>query len=346
MAAMNREQGLMPSVRILLMIGIAFAPGPSSFAGNDHHMHIYSEAATQVWAAMCEATPDDCDDELPIPSAALPGQAAVRVLDEAELEKGVILSLGYFYGAPEVARTKFDDHRYVRAENEFVAAQVSLFPDRLAGFFSVNPISNYAVSEVGYWAEHGGLAGLKLHLANSAFDFSNPNHMERLSAVISVMNDHGLPVVIHLRHRESGYGYEHAASFIDQIARHAPAVNFQLAHLAGWGGYDEGTDGAVEAFLDAIADGVLDRDKVWFDVAAVVEAEMPDVDLVALRERVREIGFDRLLFASDWDEADPVTYMNMLREYLLLSDEEMDQLMSNEAPYVRRPSLGQGKGDH
>jgi hypothetical protein len=106
--------------------------------------------------------------------------------------------------------------------------------------------------------------------------------------------------------------------------------------MAGWGGYDDGTDGAVQAFLDAFADGVLDRERFWFDVAAVVDAEMPDAVLASVRHRVREIGFDRLLFASDWDEAEPAVYMSLLKERLRMSAEETDLLMNNEAPYIQQ----------
>lgn len=187
-------------------------------------MHIHSENGAAVWAAMCEAMPGECTDDTQAPDTASTGEDAVRVLDEAGLDKGVILSLGY--------------------------------------------------------------------------------------------------------------GYEEAALFIDRIARHAPAVTFQLAHMAGWGGYDPGTDGAIQAFLDAIENGVLDRSKIWFDTAAVLEAQLPDDVYADLQRRLIEIGFDRLLFATDWDEVDPKSYLARLKEHLTLSDAEWDQFMSNQAPYL------------
>lgn len=266
--------------------------------------------------------------------SALSGEDAVRALDEAGIDKGVILSLAYFYGAPELAGSKFDNADYVRAENAYVAEQAGRFPDRLVGFFSVNPLADYAIDEVSYWADRGELTGLKLHLANADFDFANPNHMQRLRTIIGIMNDHQLPVVLHLRNLDPDYGYEDAALFINEIAKHAPAVTFQLAHMAGWGGFDPNTDGAVQAFLDAIEQRVLDRSRIWFDIAAVVEPQMSRASLALLERRMREIGFDRLLFASDWDEVDQATYTALLREKLELSDTEWSKLMSNEAPFL------------
>ena len=149
------------------------------------------------------------------------------------------------------------------------------------------------------------------------------------------MNEFGLPVVIHLRNRNPDYGYDEAALFIRDIAAQSPNVMLQLAHIGGWGDYDAQTDGAIRAFLDAIEKGALDRSRVWFDLAAVVLPESPG-SYASLPERMRDIGFDRLLFGTDWDEFEPLAYREMLRRTLSLSEGEWDELFGNEAPYLRR----------
>jgi len=328
--------GIVPAARLALVFGCTVLAAAPAYADADHHMHIQSQNAVAVWHAMCEAIPDDCDDETPVSINLSTGADAIRVLDEASLHKGVILSLAYFYGFPELAGSKFDSRDLVRAENAYVARQVSYFPDRLTGFFSVNPLSDYAIEEITYWLQHGGLIGLKLHLANSDLDLQNQAHVAKLRAVFDVMNEHERPVVIHLRNLNPEYGYDDANLFIDQVAKHAPKVTIQLAHISGWGGYDDGTDGAIQAFMDAIDDGILDRSQVWFDIAAVVDTEMPEEDDARLTARLREIGLDRVLFATDWDEVDPKSHIAELREFLSLSDDEWTQLMSNEAPYLHR----------
>ena len=90
------------------------------------------------------------------------------------------------------------------------------------------------------------------------------------------------------------------------------------------GGYDTATDDAIQAVLDAIEKGVLDRSKVWTDIAAVMEPQMPDNIYTALKERFRVIGFDRPLFASDSEKIDPKPFIAMLRDRLQLSDAEWD----------------------
>jgi len=305
-------------------------------ADADHHMHIQSANAVDVWDAMCDAMPDDCDDATSESISVTTGADAIRVLDDAGLHKGVILSLAYFFGFPELAGSKYDSHDLVQAENLYVAEQVSSFPNRLAGFFSVNPLADYAIEEVTHWLRDGRLTGLKLHLANSDLDLQNQNHVTKLRAVFAVMNEFEAPVVIHLRNRNPEYGYKEARLFIDDVAGHAPNVAIQLAHIAGWGGYDAETDSAIQAFLDAFDDGTLDRSQVWFDIAAVVDTKMPEDNAVQLSARLREIGLERVLFATDWDEVDPKPHITMLEENLPLSEGELKILLSNEAPYLRQ----------
>lgn len=84
-----------------------------------------------------------------------------------------------------------------------------------------------------------------------------------------------MPVVIHLRNRSPEYGAEAVQGFIDQVLVTAPNVTVQLAHLGGWGGYDPATDGAVQAFLDAIADGRLNRERIYFETSAVISPSSP-----------------------------------------------------------------------
>ncbi len=303
--------------------------------GGDHHMHIHSENVTAVWTAMCDTMPGACGEltQGPPPLAATD---AIQTLDEAGIEKGVILSTAYFFGVPELTGSEFDNYKLVRAENEYVARQVAYFPGSLVGFFSVNPLKEYAVHEVSYWAETGGLDGLKLHLANSDFKFDDEEHIAQLRAIFGVLNDYSLPVGIHLRNRNPEYGYKQADIFIEQVVKHAPNVTLHLAHMGGWGGWDEGTDGAVQAFLDAIERGDLDRDLVWFDLAAVVISQLPDEAYESLSGRLRDIGLDRVLFATDWPaREDPKAHIETLKSRLELTAEEWDVVLNNQAPYLQ-----------
>lgn len=142
--------------------------------GADHHMHLRSSDNAALWAAICSRIEGACPPEMPMPPSVNTSEEAIAALDAAGLQKGVLLSLAYFCGMPEMASSEFDSAELARKENTFVAEQAAKYPDRLVGLFSVNPLADYALDEVRYQADLGALRGLKLHFTNSAVDLSDP----------------------------------------------------------------------------------------------------------------------------------------------------------------------------
>jgi predicted TIM-barrel fold metal-dependent hydrolase len=324
---------------VFLLVSLALtavAAADSDLSGADHHFHIRSASASAVWAAMCAAMPEACDPDFSGPPAPTGASDVIAALDAAGLAKGVVLSLGYFYGFPELQGSEFDGAAQVRAENQYVADQVARFPDRLVGFFSVNPLAPFALEEIRYWADAGGLLGLKLQMANSDFRFDDPQHRERLNQVLALLQERELPLVVHLRNRNPQFGAADANAFIDAMTSSAPGITLHVAHLAGWGGYDAATDAALGAFVQALEDGRLSRSRVYFDLSAVVLEAVPDEPLRQMESRLRQIGFEQLLFASDYDAAEaPSAYLHTIKSRLRLTEAEWQTLLGNQAPYLR-----------
>src|SRR4029077_717017 len=111
-------------------------------------MHLRSQAGYDALVAMC-AHYGDCT--LPTPGAR-PASAAISALDGVGAEKGMVLSLAFYFGSPAASDQHYDVARMTRAENEYIAKQVATRPDRLVGFFSLDPLSANALDEVRYWA--------------------------------------------------------------------------------------------------------------------------------------------------------------------------------------------------
>ncbi len=131
--------------------------------------------------------------------------------------------------------------------------------------------------------------------------------------------------------------------------------------MAGWGGYDRATDEALGAFVEAMRKGRLRRRRLYFDLSGVllprsayeVEAGKErvcfgeELRLLAeqqrgcpgwearLARRIRQVGLDRVLFATDWPVVAPAGYQALIREQLDLSTEELRRLFAGAAPYLR-----------
>jgi predicted TIM-barrel fold metal-dependent hydrolase len=299
----------------------------------DHHIHIRSQAIYDAYGALCaQFDKRDCD----APDAAHPVRGAADViaaLDEAHVEKGVVLSMGYFFGSPYLAAKHYDVARMTRAENEYVAEQVARNPKRLIGFFSVDPLSDSALEEVRFWADNHRLTGLKLHFANSGVHLKDPEQVRKIAAVVGLAGDRKLPMVIHLRAARE-FTAEEAEIFIRDILPRAGDSWVQIAHAAGW----YGTDQIMFDDLAAFAAHIRRNDPVTrhtlFDLAVVVTTATTPDEAAALAKLMRQIGLKRFIMGSDYDLSTPKSTDDLTRAKLPLSNREWRVVARNCAPWA------------
>jgi hypothetical protein len=171
----------------------------------DHHQHLFSPALAALISPPAPAPP----------VASIDVTQLVSLLDAAGIRRAAVLSVAYIWGSP--ARAVENKYDKVKAENDWTAQQVALFPDRLVGFCGVNPLKDYALQEVKRCAGIPQLrAGLKLLLANAS----------------------RMAIVVHMRasfSQKLSYGRDEARIFFTEVVPAAPDVPIQIAHLAGGG---------------------------------------------------------------------------------------------------------------
>jgi len=297
------------------------APGQVPAPLVDHHQHLFSPDL----AKLLGGDPIDADK-------------VIALLDSAGIRRALVLSVAYSWSNP--SRNVANDDEHVRAENDWVAAQVARYPDRLRAFCSINPLREYALAELDRCSKDPHLrTGLKLHIGNSAVDYHDPQHLARLRQVFHSANARHMAIVIHMRasiSRKLRYGRTEAQIFIDSILPSAPDVPVQIAHLAGAGGYDSTTDNALSAFLDLIARRDPHAKRLWFDVTTVDRNATPD-DLKLIASRIRQLGIDRVLFGSDAATGGNLAPREAWVEFhkVPLTEAEFRTIANNVAPYMR-----------
>lgn len=271
------------------------------------------------------------------PGAFFDADALVAQLDDADIRRAVVLSVAYFYG--DDRRHPVDDEETrVRAENDWTAAEVARWPDRLVGFCSVNPLRPYAMAEFERCARMPRIIGLKLHFGNSGVSLRNPEHLARIQEIFRAANAHALPIVVHLRAREgTPFGREDATIFLTDILPHAPRSVVQIAHLAGAGGFPDYADEAMGVFCDAIAANDPRVRQLYFDVTSVVTEETTTENATLIAERLRQIGMSRVLFGADLPfggNPAPREAWSAFREAVPLTEGEFRDIADNVAPYM------------
>lgn len=284
----------------------------------DHHQHLFSPAL----AALVKIAP--------ITAAEL-----VQHLDDAGIKRAVVLSTAYSFSNP--ARKVENDDEFVRGDNDWTAEQVAKYPARLVGFCGLNPLKEYALSELARCAKNPNLArGLKLHFGNSFVDYHNAQHLEHLKRVFRAANGYGMAIVLHMRANTSQkMGREEALVFLNELLPEAPDVTVQIAHMGGAGGVEPAIfDDVLGVFVDAIAKGDARTKNLWFDVTSVHMTPKPEI-AARIAERIRQLGVQRMLFGSDAPVPNNVPRITwaMFRT-LPLTEAEFRTIADNVAPYM------------
>jgi predicted TIM-barrel fold metal-dependent hydrolase len=291
----------------------------------DYHEHLLSPSAAKLGSLPSPVTTNEL----------------IPLMDAAGVRRALVLSLAYQYGNPNRPPVP-DEYAQVKGENDWTARQVAGFPDRLRAFCGVDPLKDYALSEIARCAKDPYLHyGLKLHFGNSDVDLGNPEHVARLGQIFQAADEHGMAIAVHLRpsvtrHRQ--YGAKEAKIFLTEVIPRASHVSIQIAHLAGSGGYhDPSVDEALSVFVDAISKGDPRMAHIYFDISGVAGLGHWEEKKAVIAARIRQVGVSRILWGSDGAFGGGMTPEQAIRAYreLPLSHEEFETIDRNIAPYMR-----------
>src|SRR5207249_9333537 len=108
--------------------------------------------------------------------------------------------------------------------------------------------------------------------ANSDVDLRKADDVAQLRRVFRAANQHRLAIVVHMRPRREPYGREDAELFLREVLPEAPDIPIQIAHLAGWGGYDNATDEAAAVFGEALSKHDPRVAHLYFDLTTIAFA--------------------------------------------------------------------------
>jgi predicted TIM-barrel fold metal-dependent hydrolase len=286
----------------------------------DYHQHLVSPAFAPI-----------------VKLPARDGAALVRELDDAGIERAVVLSVAYSF-ADE--RKKLNDpDRLSREENDWTAAEVAKHPQRLIGFCSANPLRAAALEEIERCLHLPGMIGIKLHLGNSGISLREPAQLARVQQVFTLAQRLRAPVLVHMRARGgTNYGADDAKIFLDAVVPIAPDIDIVVAHFGGAGpGYPPQSDEVMAVFAAAAERNDPRMRNLYFDVATIVTEESTPADAALVAQRVRQVSPKRVLYGSDlmppggsirkgWE---------IFRTKVPLTDAEMQQVAKNRTRFVR-----------
>jgi uncharacterized protein len=231
------------------------------------------------------------------------GERALFAGLTAEQRRAIVISAGYQPGM---------DTQGARRENAFVAAEVAKHPTRLAGACAVNPLKDWAVSEL-QLCRDGGLRVLKLHTMASGMKLREETHLLKLRAMLVEANRLQMTVLIHGNFPQASRG-EEGLELLRELEKF-PKVRFILGHL--WGREFKWLEGFKHPnFLVEVS-----ATPIWLKEPKIREQ---------LVQTMRQVGMEKFVFGSDWPVFHP-SEMVMALKALPLKEGEYKQVMFENA---------------
>jgi predicted TIM-barrel fold metal-dependent hydrolase len=289
-------------------------------AAIDVHTMVMSQGLTDMFTGGGVPAPDAND--------------LIARLDEANVYKAVVLSVGYMDVVPDDAA--------VSAENNYAAAEVAKYPDRLVGLCGINPLRTNALGEIDRCLDLPGMVGIKLNLDSSGVDWEDGEHVAAVSGVFDKAQEHDAPVLMHI----TGVPLDHDGVMnVYRVLGSHPGVRVVLAHCAGL------ADWEIEIFLIAAQaiPPVLSMDNLYLDVSACLnfykDAPLSKRELIVWR--LRKWGIERVLLASDYLKLaypeTPKEAVETLTRYPF-TQEEIDMITNNDASTWLEAQSTPGRG--
>ncbi len=215
----------------------------------------------------------------------------------------------------------WNDPGLMRMHNDYMADAIKKYPDRLAGFMSINPMfGEEALEEIERCSKLGFVGIGELGPGGNGFTFESPEFLEVLDAAERL----DLPVNIHcgepVGHPYPGKDMTSLAP-LPEIIKKRPGLKLILAHLGGGLPFYEMNPRYRKAFAN-----------VRYDFATNPLL----YNIRILRAVIDLVGEDRLLFGSDFPlllypsklrEANMTLFIEDLKQNAGFSETEWDKIM-------------------
>jgi predicted TIM-barrel fold metal-dependent hydrolase len=241
----------------------------------------------------------------------------IAQLDAANVEKAVVLSLGYW---------TLPDDSNMAEENDFTAAEVAKFPNRLIGFCGINPSYDSALNEIDRCLSHPNMLGIKLQ--GGDYDWTDPSQVSAISAVLGKAGEIGAPVLLHVS--AAPLDSEAIMNVFETLAANQD-TRIVLAHAGG------SADWETEIYLipQYLVPPLIDSRNLYMDLSASLQfyQDAPLSKREVMVWRYRKWGIKKLFFGSDYlkiaPQQTPTEALETLTRYPF-TQEELDIILSND----------------
>ena len=249
-------------------------------------------------------------------------------------EKIDLIGMGYVYTNPEYYEGN-DAQQRLQQENDYLLEQSAHHPQRIRPFIAVDPLQDFALSELARCFARLPSAGVKLHFSTSQVYLTEPEHLTKVKAVFSASAKQQAPILLHFDNWHPKFGADDLTLLVDSILAPLPALDLRIAHFGTSGGFSDKTKRFVDAYLALRREGrIPERHTLRLDISAVAldkdsegVEQLTESEFAELRAYIDRIGFENISFGTDYPLYSSAAYSAVLRERLGLDSLQLESMM-------------------
>lgn len=247
------------------------------------------------------------------------------ILKQNDCARIVLISTAYAYKDSSKLNS---EQEFIIKENDKLRRIVDKYPDTFYGFYGLNPLKDFTFEELKRCHEKLKLHGLKLHFQGNNVDLHNLDHIKKLDQIFDYISKNKIPVLIHNNAWNFNAGIEYAELFINKILKKHKNLKIIFAHAGGGGGFFKYTKDFLETMAKYLKDE-RNNHEIFFELSTVVQIrKFPgSQDLKELEKLMRDIGYDRFLFASDYPVRNSETYINEMISKLSIDPKILKEII-------------------
>ncbi len=293
----------------------------------DHHVHLMSPQLIKVFKdiGIPFSRPDEFYSDFD------------TVVKRLETNRLTIASMAYIYGSSEFGKFE-NEYELVKAENDFIIKAREKSPKNIKAFCGVDPLKSYALEEVKRCHKTLKADGLKIHSNANQLYLTEPEHLAKIKEIYKYAAKKKMPILLHFDNSHRKFGEPDIKLFADEILAKIKPAKIQVAHFGTSGGFNEKTKTVIDAFIKQFNENPkIKKHKIYFDISAVAldkdsegVSKLTDAEFAELAVYARKIGFDKIIFGTDYPLYTATEYLEILKTRLKLTDVEIEMMLKDK----------------
>lgn len=295
---------------------------------NDNHVHIMSPQLISLWKSM----------GIPFSKTDNYYSDIDTIFNATKAQSVSLISMAYVYSSEEFGGKSENVEEKIREENDYLAFAKTKYPNKIKAYYGIDPLQEFALTEIERCHNELKLDGIKLHCNASQVYLTEPVHLGKIKSVFEYASINRIPILMHFDNSHPKFGKTDVKILADSVLAGLEYVNLQIAHFGTSGGFNHKTKDVIDAFIELFqSNHPISKHKITFDISAVCldkDAEgvskLTTKEFDELAEYSRKLGFDRILFGTDYPLYGSYEYLNVLIMKLKLTEDEVTVLMEDK----------------